>query len=97
MDMFLYELGSIALVIVGFLIREAMERWKDYHVALALHKDRVNQQQREAGIRRRRVYTMKKYHGLTTRLPVPDIKEQLTLFKKARAVRINGEWKKGAA
>jgi len=89
----LYELGSVGLVLSGFLIRTAMEQWKNARVAEALHRQRVEAFKRENGLRRRRVYTMRKRHNGLARFPWPQFERKLRQHGRACAVYENGRWR----
>lgn len=87
-----YELGGVALVLAGFLIRQAMEMWKDARVAEAVHAARVDEQKKADGIRRRRVYTMQKKRPIMSGFPWPEFERRLKSCGGVGARYKNGKW-----
>jgi len=100
MDMYLiwHEIGGVLLVAVGFLIREAMERWKDYHLALQAHEQRVNEWRRSQGTEPEHEPAQAENRAarcprMVGRFPWARFERKLRATGHAGARRIDGEWR----
>lgn len=86
--------------VIGFLIRLALESWRDWHVAKALHEAQLERKTEADHVHRyRRMDRRKRQSANKFQIPkeiLADIKESLRNNGKAKAKYDHGRWIKAA-